>query len=98
MNLVFSYGSLADRFPNSFQEKCLFIGDYEINTENIFVSLIPSEKSHITEGSLLYLTDEELKKADKYEDTPNTFYREKMTILTENLNEVQAWVYFSSSQ
>ncbi len=96
MNLVFAYGSLVDRFPDCFKGNGLFIGEYQLDETNIFVSLVPSEKSNSTEGILLSLTDEEFSEADNYEDIPNTFYREKKTILTEDLQEVEAWVYFST--
>lgn len=94
MNLVFAYGSLIDRFPDAFKGNGLFVGEYVIDDTNIFVSLVPSDKSHSTEGVFLSLTDEEFNEADEYEDIPNTFHREKKTILTEDLDEIEAWVYF----
>jgi len=94
MNLVFSYGSLVDHFPKSvIKEKALFTGEYELDKTNIFVSLIPGHTSKSFEGVVLELNDDELAKADAYEGVPDLFYREKVTVLTEDLDEIEVWIY-----
>jgi gamma-glutamylcyclotransferase (GGCT)/AIG2-like uncharacterized protein YtfP len=93
MNLIFSYGSLVDKFPDKVLGPAKLIDYVELNEDNIFPELVLSQEEHTVEGFLLELDDLELKEADEYEDEGRYYLRASRDV-EYNDRVFQAGIYF----
>lgn len=100
---LFVYGSLKRNFQNHYiiEGEAKFIN--ACKTENLmslyryknfnFPYLTKEPKEYIY-GELYEISEELLKKLDRFEDYPNMYIREKIKIMNYmNLNYVDAWAY-----
>jgi gamma-glutamylcyclotransferase (GGCT)/AIG2-like uncharacterized protein YtfP len=95
MNAVFSYGTLVHKFSSTaIQIPALLKGDFEIDNSGMFPELRKANFGHKKSivGYLLFLDDEQLKSADRYES--DLYERERFTVHT-NDGDFEAWVYIS---
>ena len=96
MNLVFSYGTLVDKFPKEKIDATL-TSDLRLGSYGQYPALIKDDKIHEIHGHLLELTDEEFKEADYYEGYPDLYDRVEKE-LSLGYEKVKAWVYFMKKE
>lgn len=92
MNLVFSYGTLIDKFPRYKKEKAVLIDYFALGTYGEFPALFLDDKEHSIKGYIIALNDKEFKEADIYEGYPHLYDRVQRKFIV-NGEEVIAWVY-----
>jgi len=93
MELVFSYGILADRFKQKSVNATL-TANLKMDKYGMFNALKPSVEKNSFDGYLLRLTKEEFLLADIVEGYPEIYNRKKFKIKLEENTLVEAWVYF----
>jgi gamma-glutamylcyclotransferase (GGCT)/AIG2-like uncharacterized protein YtfP len=103
--LLFSYGTLKDV---EFQ-KLLFVADifskeaylkgYAIYVDSSDGYFFPKKDENSTiYGKILFLTEEQLRKADQWEEIP-AYFREKIRVqLQEDNSFIDCWIYMRNSQ
>ncbi len=88
---VFSYGTLAEKFPQATDDA--FLEDYyRLGNYGQYPALIKDSLIHKTPGKILILTDDQFAEADRYEDYPLLYSRKKLSVDTD-FGSVEAWVY-----
>lgn len=100
-NLIFVYGSLKKGFDNSHKlADSKYLGNAETaNKYSLYCSyynypaLIENESERCVLGELYSCTDAKLAELDKFEGTPDLFYRKHIPVLF-NAGVIYAWVYF----
>ena len=93
-NLVFSYGTLTEKFPSAPSEKATLTCMCELDTYHIYPALVKSNQMNKIPGDAIQLTDEELKQADIYEDHPHLYERVEKEIVFDDGSSAKAWIYF----
>ena len=94
-NLVFSYGTLIDKFPDRIVHRAELRGKYTIDDSGYFPCLYMFGNKTIIQGQLLELCDDELKEADYYEDQDGLYTRKLLTVHVNNEPKT-AWVYITN--
>ncbi len=106
----FAYGSnmyqeqMKERCPNSqfikraYLEGYKFIYDGYSSKWRGAVANIVEEEGNIVWGALYEITEEDLKKLDKYEGFPQVYQRCKILVKDDLGREYKAWVYLRDPQ
>lgn len=89
--LVFSYGTLIDKFPDAVIDSGELCAKFELDDNGMFPVIKPSDITHTISGYIMRLTPLELKLADEYEDS--LYKRTELTIALDSGYKVQAEVY-----
>jgi len=99
LHKVFVYGSLLKRKT----QKELFgsslavfskavLKDWVLIKDKEYPYIMPSD-GKVVEGSVLHLSQEQLEKADQWEDIPKIYQREKVTVRTTDGSFFNVWAY-----
>ncbi len=91
MNLVFSYGSLVDKFQLEGVPATLD-NYYRLGSYGPYPALIADIQKQKTIGAIITLSDAQLLEADSYEGSPDLYYRKELTLITKT-KTVTSWVY-----
>jgi len=95
MNVVFSYGTLTEKFPSAVSEKARLKCSCKLDSYGIYPALIETkDEMNIIAGDIIYISDKELEQADYYEGHPKLYKRIKKDVVLDDGSSVLAWVYF----
>ncbi len=88
---IFSYGTLMDKFPDAVVEDAELSGRFIFDDSGMFPSVRPAEHHSCIPGKLIYLTPNQLKIADEYED--GLYKRVELSIDLKLGGSIKAEVY-----
>ena len=91
MNIVFSYGTLIDKFDKE-KKIAILNSKLRLGYYGQYPALIKDSFLHKINGYIIELTDEELRKADYYEGYPELYNRVEENVMVDD-KTVKAWVY-----
>lgn len=89
-SLVFSYGTLKDKFIHNIVGEATLKGNYTLDDEGMFPELRRGNSYRVIYGYLLELDEEELKEADDYE---SDLYKREILPISKDGEIIHAWVY-----
>lgn len=95
MHFVFSYGTLTSKFNSVDNHPALLKGDFDMDNDGMYPELRKGNNGYKKSimGNVLVLTDEQLQEADRYES--DLYTRELFPVMTDDIGELQAWVYLA---
>ena len=92
MNIVFSYGTLIDKFKKETKRGLLY-SSYRLGFYGVYPALIKDTVFDTTKGYIIELDDKEFAQADYYEGYPDLYNRIQHNIVLDDDVVVRAWVY-----
>lgn len=99
LHKVFAYGSLRKRktqlelfgaYPPVYSKATL--KDWVLIKDKEYPYIMPAD-GKVVEGSVLHLSQEQLEKADHWEEVPRVYQREKVTVRTTDGSYFNVWAY-----
>ena len=95
MNLVFSYGSLPDVINVGLHNMypATLTTTLEMSNYGQYPALIHSQQKNTFQGVLMKMTDAQFLQSDHYEGYNKVYTRQEFNVVTNDNEEVLAWVY-----